>query len=89
MRSWQGWRALVSGAASTADLVAAENALSTRQADLDSLTARKRHLDEQISLSTVTIDLSTDDPTWSQPDSYWDRVWSRAGIRCSGVERDR
>lgn len=67
-------RALVSSAASTADLIAAENALSGRQGDLDSLTARKRHLDEQIALSTLTIELSTDEPPGSQPDSYGDRV---------------
>ncbi|MBB5914738.1 Na+-transporting methylmalonyl-CoA/oxaloacetate decarboxylase gamma subunit/outer membrane murein-binding lipoprotein Lpp [Nocardia transvalensis] len=67
-------RALVAGAASTADLIAAENALSSRQGELDSLTARKRQLDDEIALSTLTIDLSTDEPAGSGSDSYWDRI---------------
>ncbi|WP_024802324.1 DUF4349 domain-containing protein [Nocardia sp. BMG51109] len=67
-------RALIAGAATTADLIAAENALSSRQGELDSLTARKRQLDDQISLSTLTIDLGTDEPPRSRPDNYWNRI---------------
>lgn len=67
-------RALVSSAATTADLIAAENALSSRQGELDSLTARKRQLDDEVALSTLTIQLSTDEPPGSKPDNYWNRI---------------
>ncbi|WP_280318293.1 DUF4349 domain-containing protein [Nocardia wallacei] len=67
-------RALVSGAATTADLIAAENALSSRQGELDSLTARKRQLDDEVALSTLTVQLSTDEPPGSKPDNYWNRI---------------
>ncbi|MBF6172561.1 DUF4349 domain-containing protein [Nocardia blacklockiae] len=67
-------RALVSSAANTADLIAAENALSSRQGELDSLTARKRQLDDEVALSTLTVELSTDEPPGSRPDNYWDRI---------------
>ncbi|WP_114699507.1 DUF4349 domain-containing protein [Nocardia mexicana] len=67
-------RALVAGAASTADLIAAENALSSRQGELDSLTARKRQLDDEVALSTLTIELDTDEPPGSEPDNYWSRI---------------
>lgn len=67
-------RALVSSAATTADLIAAENALSSRQGELDSLTARKRQLDDEVALSTLTIQLGTDEPPGSKPDNYWNRI---------------
>ncbi|WP_280261947.1 DUF4349 domain-containing protein [Nocardia wallacei] len=67
-------RALVAGAATTADLIAAENALSSRQGELDSLTARKRQLDDEVALSTLTIELDTDEPPGSRPDNYWTRI---------------
>ncbi|WP_280335939.1 DUF4349 domain-containing protein [Nocardia wallacei] len=67
-------RALVSSAATTADLIAAENALSSRQGELDSLTARKRQLDDEVALSTLTVQLSTDEPPGSKPDNYWNRI---------------
>lgn len=68
-------RALMAGAANTADLIAAEEALSTRQGELDSLTGQKRLLDDQIALSTLTITIDTDEEkTDDGPTDFWDGV---------------
>jgi hypothetical protein len=48
---------LMADATSTADLLAAESALTQRQAELDSLTAQRAHLAEQVELSTIAITL--------------------------------
>ncbi|GAB3409838.1 hypothetical protein GCM10027515_29240 [Schumannella luteola] len=49
--------ALLAKSGTTADLVALESALSQRQAELESLQAQKRGLDDQVELSTITLDL--------------------------------
>ena len=71
-------RALIAGATNTADLIEAENALSNRQAELDGLTAQKRALDDQIELSTLTIEFATEDapPPGEDPgpDNFWDGI---------------
>lgn len=69
-------RVLIAGATNTADLLAAEQALSSRQADLDSLTAQKRHLDDQVALSTLTISITTDAKDSDDDDvtNFWDGV---------------
>ncbi|GGK56731.1 DUF4349 domain-containing protein [Nocardia camponoti] len=68
-------RTLMATASNTADLIAAESALSSRQGELDSLTGQKRQLDEQIALSTITITVTApSDRTPSDPDSFWDGV---------------
>ncbi|WP_194817471.1 DUF4349 domain-containing protein [Nocardia sp. XZ_19_385] len=68
-------RALIAGANNTADLIAAEQALSSRQGELDSLTAQKRHLDDQVALSTLTISLSTDAKhSDAGPSNFWDGI---------------
>lgn len=70
-------RALISGATNTADLIAAEQALSSRQGELDSLTAQKRHLDDQVALSTLTIDITTEDKDSDEgPTNFWDGIVS-------------
>ncbi len=70
-------RALIAGATNTADVIEAENALSSRQAELDSLTAQKRSLDDQIDLSTLTIEFTTEDhPPSPGPDNFWDGLSS-------------
>ncbi len=53
--------ALLSSATATADLVEIETALSSRQAELESLEASQRALGDQISLSTVQILFGTED----------------------------
>ncbi|WP_228827953.1 DUF4349 domain-containing protein [Nocardia beijingensis] len=70
-------RGLIAGATTTSDLIAAEQALSSRQGELDSLTAQKRRLDDQVALSTLTIDVSTDPKkSGDDPDSFWDGIVS-------------
>ncbi|MFO7691136.1 MAG: DUF4349 domain-containing protein [Cryobacterium sp.] len=48
---------LLSTATDTTDLIAIESALSTRQADLESLQAQRTALSDQIDYSTVSLDL--------------------------------
>ncbi|MEO7017003.1 MAG: DUF4349 domain-containing protein [Leifsonia sp.] len=48
---------LMSKATTTADLITIESTLSDRQAQLDSLKAQKAALDDQVSLSTITLQL--------------------------------
>jgi hypothetical protein len=50
---------LLSRATSNADLIAAENALAERQANLESLQSQRARLAEQVALSTLEITLST------------------------------
>lgn len=69
-------RDLMARAANTADLIAAEEALADRQAELDSLTGQRRYLDDQISLSTLTVDIrSTAEQTIEDgPANFWGGV---------------
>ncbi|MGQ4597354.1 DUF4349 domain-containing protein [Nocardia sp. R6R-6] len=69
-------RVLIAGAATTSDLLAAEQALSSRQGEVDSLTAQKRRLDDQIALSTLTIDVTSDAKRPDDADSFWDGIVS-------------
>ncbi|WP_146192415.1 DUF4349 domain-containing protein [Cellulomonas sp. WB94] len=50
---------LLSRATSNADLIAAENALTERQSNLESLQSQRARLAEQVALSTLDITLST------------------------------
>ena len=49
---------LMSKSGSVADLIAAESALSKRQADLESLQQQLKSLDEQVAMSTISIQLT-------------------------------
>jgi hypothetical protein len=51
-------QALMGDAASTADLLTAEKALSERQADLESLQSQRALLADQVELSTLTVHLT-------------------------------
>ena len=51
-------------------LIEAENALSQRQADLDSLRAQRAALGEQISYSTITVDLVAGATGGPAPEQY-------------------
>lgn len=65
-------RGLIAGATNTADLIEAESALSSRQGELDSLTSQKSYLADQVDLSTITVQFSTDDVTPAPgPDTFW------------------
>ncbi|MEU7143034.1 DUF4349 domain-containing protein [Nocardia sp. NPDC046473] len=69
-------RALIAGATNTADLINAEQALSSRQGELDSLTAQKRHLDDEVALSTLNIDITTTTTKAQEdrPDNFWEGI---------------
>lgn len=54
--------ALVADADSTADLIAAEEVLSSRQADLESYQQQLDYLEEQVGMSTLTVSLSAPAP---------------------------
>lgn len=63
---------LMSQATSTENLLAVETALSQRQADLESLQAQKRSLDNQVQLSTVNLNLISErDTPATNPDTFW------------------
>jgi hypothetical protein len=51
---------LMKTASSTADLLQAEEQLSKRQAELDSLRSQRTALGDQISYATITVTLSTE-----------------------------
>lgn len=63
---------LMSQASSTENLLAVESALSQRQADLESLQAQKRNLDDQVQLSTVNLYLPSEASTPAPaPSNFW------------------
>jgi hypothetical protein len=66
-------RTLIETADNTADVIEAENALAERQADLDSLEAQRRQLADMVDLSTLTVDISTQQRP-SDSDSFWDGI---------------
>ena len=49
--------ALEAKATSTADVITLETDIASRQGDLESLTAQQRYLNDQISMSTITLEL--------------------------------
>jgi Ca-activated chloride channel homolog len=51
---------LMSKATSTSSLLEAENSLTERQSDLDSLRSQRAALGDQIAYSTITVNLSTE-----------------------------
>lgn len=65
--------ALISRADKIADLIALEAEISSRQGQLESLEAQQRYLADQVSMSTITVDLRSDrtapDP---EPGNFWE-----------------
>ena len=65
-------RELLGTATSIADLIAIESELTTRQAELDSLTQQRDWLVDQVDYSTLTVDLVTEDVAPDPaPDDFW------------------
>jgi hypothetical protein len=63
---------LMNQATSTADLIAIEGELSTRQADLESMTSQRDYLADQIEYSTITLELNAQSTTApGTPDTFW------------------
>ena len=64
--------ALQDAAADLNDLIALESAISDRQAQLESLQAQERYYEDQVSLSTITLTLGSEDVApVDEPDSFW------------------
>lgn len=64
--------ALQDAAADLNDLIALESAISDRQAQLESLQAQERYYEDQVSLSTITLTLGSEDiAPVDEPDSFW------------------
>ena len=67
--------ALMQSATSTADLLAAESALSARQSELEGLQSQRDYLADQVDFSTITLDLySTGTVPPAAPDDFWGAV---------------
>jgi hypothetical protein len=63
---------LMTQATSTADLIAIEGELSTRQADLESMTSQRDLLSDQIEYSTISLELTAKSSTPpGAPDTFW------------------
>jgi hypothetical protein len=66
---------LLADATTITDLVAIESELTTRQADLDSLTAQRESLDDQVDYSTISLELlATGVVEPAGPDDFWGGV---------------
>lgn len=65
---------LMEGAESVEDLLAAEDTLTQRQAELDGLTAQLDHLRDQVAFSTLTVTFTTDEDGYQSP-GVLERAW--------------
>ena len=64
--------ALMSQATTTADLIAIESELSTRQAELEGMKSQRDYLSDQIEYSTISLELySTGTVAPGAPDNFW------------------
>lgn len=79
---------LVGSAATTADLIELETAISDRQGQLDSLKSQKQYLSDQIDYSTLTLDLQQKGALPSAvPGDFWSGLaagWASLGAAASG-----
>ncbi|MEO5921786.1 MAG: DUF4349 domain-containing protein [Pseudolysinimonas sp.] len=63
---------LMAQATSIDDLITLESAISTRQAELESLEAQQRYLADQVSMSTISLYLRSDaEAPKTQPGDFW------------------
>lgn len=66
---------LMENAETTADLLEAEEMLTQRQAELDSLASTQDYLLDQVSMSTLSVEFSTT-PETSGPSVSWGDAWT-------------
>jgi hypothetical protein len=63
---------LLATATDTDVLIQLETAISERQGELESLTSQRRYLEDQVSLSTITLNLISEaDAPVDEPDTFW------------------
>ncbi|MFC4224579.1 DUF4349 domain-containing protein [Lysinibacter cavernae] len=66
---------LLAQSANTADLIAAETALSERQAELDGLISDREFLSDQVEYSTLSVNIqSTETVVQTEPQTFWDGI---------------
>ncbi len=63
---------LMSGAATTGELIEAEAALSQRQQELDGLRAQLQSIENQVSYSSLWVTLETEAPLPGGPANFWE-----------------
>lgn len=63
---------LMTGAATTGELIEAESALSARQAELDGLTAQLDALENQVNEATIWVSLTTASAIPGGPANFWE-----------------
>lgn len=64
--------ALISQAKDIDDLISLESEISNRQAELESLEAQKRYLDDQVAMSSISLYLRSDaQAPPKNPDTFW------------------
>ena len=85
---------LLATATSISDLIAIESELTTRQAELDSLTQQRDWIVDQVDYSTLTLDLVTEDVAPDPaPDDFWSGLaagWAAlVGFASCAGRRDR
>jgi hypothetical protein len=81
--------ALMATAKDTSDLIALESALSSRQAELQSLQSQRDYLSDQIDYSTITLELFSEGTVAPpQPGTFWDGIvagWNALIATIGGV----
>ena len=70
--------ALIADAKDISDIITLENELDSRQAQLQSLEAQQRGLNDQVSMSTITLSLTTEPVVIvdDSPQNFWDALSS-------------
>ncbi len=70
--------ALLAEAEDISDIITIENELDGRQAELESLEARQRGLEDQVSMSTIDLSLTTEPVVIvdDAPETFWDGLMS-------------
>jgi hypothetical protein len=71
---------LMSKATSIDDLISLEATIADRQADLESLEAQQRGLEDQISMSTITLTLTSDPIPVEEPPTEPANFWTGLGV---------
>lgn len=66
---------LIAEASSTKDLLEAEGQLTSRQAELDSINSQRSYLADQVTMSTLSVDLSARSVVADPDSSVWERSW--------------
>jgi hypothetical protein len=79
---------LLSKATTVADMITIESALSERQAELDSLKSQQAYLNDQVSMSTITLELHSEGVVPAgAPDSFWGGIiagWNALVVAANG-----